>query len=90
MRAAGGCGAHVAAGALQQCGPVCPQAECRLQAFPWGLFRNQSHTRLYFGNEMYVKLMQSVLLTNLFRNLCSPPLSHPFSLVDLSQTLSLH
>ena len=90
MRAAGGCGAHVVPGALQQCGPVCPQAECWLQAFPLGLFRNQSHTRLYFGNEMYVKLMQSVLLTNLFRNLCSPPLRHPFSLIDLSETLSLH
>ena len=62
-------------------------AGCR--AFPRGLFRNQLHTRLYFGNEVYVKLMQSVLLTNLFRNLCSPPLPQPFSLIDLSQTLSL-
>lgn len=69
------------------CGPG-QNAGCR--AFPQGLFRNQSHTRLYFGNEVYMKLMQSVLLTNLFRNLCSPPFLHPFSLIDLSQTLSLH
>ena len=31
-----GCGAHVVAGALQQCGPVCPRAECRLQSLPSG------------------------------------------------------
>lgn len=48
-------------------------AGCR--AFPRGLFRNQLHTRLYFGNEVYVKLMQSVLLTNLFR--ISVPLPSP-------------
>lgn len=71
-------------------GPCVSPGRMLAASLPAGLFRNQSHTRLYFGNEMYVKLMQSVLLTNLFRNLCSPPLPHPFSLIDLSQTLSLH
>ena len=64
MRVAGGCGAHVGAGTLQLGGPVCPRQDAGSTAFPLGLFRNQSHTRFSFSDEMYVKLMQLVLLNN--------------------------
>lgn len=43
------------------------------------LFRNKSHIRSYFRNEMYMQLMQLVLLDNLFRSLSCLPLHPTFS-----------
>lgn len=74
---AGGCGAHFGAGTLQQGGPVCPRQDAGSTAFPLGLFRNQSHTRFYFSNEMYMNLMQLVLLSNWFRSLSFSPRLSP-------------
>lgn len=82
VRAAGGCGAHVGGGAVQQRGPVCPRQDAGNTVFPPRLLRNKSHTRSHFSNEIYMKLMQLVLLNNLLRSLSSPPpllLYCPFS-----------